>query len=67
MVRLRLLAGALLGSLGQLSLPSLGVGKSTTSLLAGAHPLVSGDKVTLCDPGWQAMSHSSRTSSCRGL
>ena len=32
--RVRLLAGALPGNLGQLSLPSLLVGKSSTSLLA---------------------------------
>ena len=33
--RIRFAAGALPGSLGQLSLPSLGVGKSSTSLLHG--------------------------------
>jgi len=33
--RVWLPAGALLGSIGQLSLPTSGVGKSSTSLLAG--------------------------------
>jgi len=46
--RVRLLAGALPGSLGQLSLPSLRVGKSSTGLLAGVRrgtrSLVSGGR-----------------------
>jgi len=42
--RVRLPAGALPGSLGELSLPSLRVGKSSTSLLAG----VKAGRVHLC-------------------
>jgi len=53
--RVRLPAGALPFSLGQLSLPSIGVGKSSTSLLQwlrrGAFTCV-GWQVTLCDPIW---------------
>ena len=65
--RARLPAGALPGSLGQLSLPSPGVGKSSTSLLA----VVKAGRVHLCrvagDPTWQVMPRSSRTSSRRWL
>jgi len=59
--RIRFPAGALAGSLGQLSLPSLRVGKSSTGLLAGmkagAFACV-GWQVTLCDPIWQVTSRS---------
>ena len=71
--RVRLPAGALLGtgSLGQLSLPSLRVGKSSTRLLArvkaGCVFTCVGWQVTLCDPIWQMTPCSSRTSSHRGL
>ena len=43
-LRVLLLVGALPGSLGQLSLPSIRVGKSSTSLLAG----VKAGRVHLC-------------------
>ena len=47
-----------------------GVGKSSTSLLAGVKAgafTCVGWQVTLCDPIWQVTSRSSRTSSRRGL
>jgi len=58
--------GSLLGSLGEPSLLSLGVGKSSTSLLAARR-----GRVHLCrvagNPIWQVTPRSSRTSSRRGL
>jgi len=44
MSQVRILVGALPGSLGQLSLPSSGVGKQSTSLLAG----VKAEHIHLC-------------------
>jgi len=60
------------GSLGQLSLPSFQVGKSSTSLLAGvklrrATFTCIGWQVTLCDPIWQVTSRSSRTGISRSV
>jgi len=55
--RVRLQAGPLPGSLGQLSLPSLWVGKSSTSLLAG----VKARRVYLCPvAGNTVWSHNGR-------
>jgi len=67
--RVRLLAGALPDSLGQLSLPSLrGIGKSSTGLLAGVKAgRVHLCRVALCDPIWQVTLCSSRRSFRRGL
>jgi len=71
--RVRLSAGALPGSLhvGQLSFPSSGVGKSSTSLLAGVKAgrvhLCRVAGITLSDPIWQVTPRSSRTSSHRGI
>ena len=60
-LQVRIPAGALPGSLGQLSLPSLRLGKSSTSLLAGvkvgAFTCVEW-QVTLCDPIWHVTSRS---------
>jgi len=62
--RVRLPAGALPGSLGQLSFHPSGVGKSTSSLLvgvkAGAFTCV-GWQVTLYDSMWQVTPRSSVT------
>jgi len=69
--RVRLPAVPLPGKLGQLSLPSLRLGKSSTSLLAGVKVgrvhlrRVVGNTVTyhvtLCDPIWQVTPRISRT------
>ena len=52
--RVQLPAGALPGSLGQLSLPFYGIGKSSTSLMAEDKAFTCvGWQVTLCDLIWQ--------------
>ena len=65
--RVRLLVGALPGSLGQLSLPSLrSIGKSSTGLLAGVRRdafTCVGWQITLYDPIWQVTSSSCKMGS----